>query len=266
MNILPLSPHDVPVLAALQPAGWPDILPALEFYTQSSFCFPLKAVVDNRIAGIGTGIVHGDTGWLGHIIVHPGYRNQGVGGAVTQAVMTTLQAKGCTTLYLVATDLGAPVYAKAGFETEAQYLFFKDIAPADDRYANEYTTPFCVEHKRHLAELDRLVSGEDRMVQLERCLEGCQVYQRGNAPEGFYLPALGEGLIVAATPAAGTALMKLRLATHSQAAFPEDNVVASRMLYDQGYKEFRTAKRMRLGKKRSWQPENLYNRIAGNIG
>jgi len=265
MTILPLSRQDLGALGDLQPEGWPDILPFIDFYTQSSFCFPHKVMIDNRIAGIGTGIVHGRTGWLGHIIVSPDFRNRGIGRAITQTLTDTLYARGCTTLCLVATDLGAPVYARVGFEVETEYLFFKDILP-EPSVPDEYIVPYRGGYLSQLAALDRLVSGEDRMMEIERSLEECRLYRVGDTLEGFYLPSLGEGLIIAATPAAGLALTKLRLSNHSTAAFPVDNLNAAQFLHAKGYKEFRTAKRMRLGEKLHWQPENLYSRIGGNIG
>jgi len=265
MTILPLSRQDLSLLGDLQPEGWPDILPFLDFYTQSAFCFPLKVMIDNRITAMGTGIVHGQTGWLGHIIVSPAYRNRGIGKAVTQALIDVLQAQRCTTLYLVATDLGAPVYAKAGFETETEYLFFKDVVTETDP-VDRHIVPFAGEHEAQIVALDRHISGEDRTMELSRGFEGCQVYLAGSTLEGFYLPGLGEGLIVAATPTAGVALMKLRLSAFNHAAFPVDNVQATQYLYALGHKEIRRAKRMRLGEERPWHPAGLYNRIAGNIG
>jgi GNAT superfamily N-acetyltransferase len=265
MTILPLSHRDLGALGELQPEGWPDILPFMDFYTQSLFCFPHKVVIDNRIAGIGTGIVHGQTGWLGHIIVSPKHRNQGLGRIITQTLIDTLHNKGCTTLYLVATVFGESVYLKTGFETETEYLFFKDIS-RHQHLPDDQIVTFRSEHLGQLAVLDRELSGEERMMEIERCVEDGYVYLAGRTLEGFYLPALGEGLIVAATPTAGLALMKLRLSNHDNAVFPVDNLHASQHLYTQGYKEFRRARRMRLGEKRPWQPAALYNRIAGNIG
>ncbi|HET6539573.1 MAG TPA: N-acetyltransferase, partial [Chryseolinea sp.] len=49
---------DLDLIPELQPVGWGDITPSLSFYTKSSFCFPIKVVVDGEIAGIGTAIIH----------------------------------------------------------------------------------------------------------------------------------------------------------------------------------------------------------------
>lgn len=265
MDIIALTRNDLVHIPELQPPDWSDILPFIDFYTRSACCFPFKAVIDGRMAGIGTAIAHGETGWLGHIIVHPGFRNRGIGGAITQHLVDVLHARGCATLYLVATDLGAPVYERAGFETETEYLFFKEIKPGRKPAAG-LIVPFRKEHWRPLIEMDRQVSGEDRTVHIASCLDDAQVYMQGDRLEGFYLPALGDGLIVAATSQAGLACMDLRLQAKDSAIFPADNTAAARFLQAQGYTVHRRARRMRLGATRPWQPEALYNRIGGNLG
>ena len=92
------------------------------------------------------------------------------------------------------------------------------------------------------------------------------VYQQNNIVEGFYLQGFGEGLIIANTSTAGNELMKFRLATKEHAAFPVDNIVATEFMHQNNFKEFRRAKRMRLGAKRALQPTGIYNRIGGNLG
>jgi len=265
MTILPLLRQDLDSVSSLQPEGWPDILPFMDHYTQSSYCIPYKVVMAGHMVGIGTGIVHGAVGWLGHIIVSPTSRNQGIGRMITQTLVDALQGQGCTTLYLVATDLGAPVYAKLGFETETEYLFFKDIVP-DLLRPDPHVVNYRPEHFAQIVALDRRVSGEDRMIELEPHLQDGLIYEVGDTVEGVYLPTLGEGMIVAITPSAGIGLTKRRRALSSSVVFPIDNVHATQYWYSLGYKECRRAKRMRLGKARPWQPENLYGRIAGNIG
>ncbi|MBL0009542.1 MAG: GNAT family N-acetyltransferase [Saprospiraceae bacterium] len=109
-------------------------MPAIQFYITSDFCFPIKVSIDHKIAGTGTAIIHHDVAWLAHIIVHPDFRNQGIGKLITESLVKMAHAKSCDTLYLLATELGEPVYRKIGFETETEYLFFKGEKPIDIRY------------------------------------------------------------------------------------------------------------------------------------
>ena len=125
MEIQDLKQSEVGLLIDLQPQGWRDISPIFDFYSKSAFCFPVKATIDNKIVGIGTTVIHNDIAWLAHIIVHHDNRNKGIGQLITQTLVDSSKAKKCHTIYLIATDLGAPVYEKIGFETETEYLFFR---------------------------------------------------------------------------------------------------------------------------------------------
>lgn len=267
MTIENLNESDINLLNELQPSGWGPILPAHEFYTANTdFCFSIRVDNNNKIVGIGTSIIHNDVAWLAHIIVHAENRNQGIGRLITQSLINNSQTKNCDTIYLIATDLGAPVYKKVGFEIETNYLFFKDIKVNESWVISNRIIPFQPHHKVLIAEIDKLISGEDRLFHLEKHFQDGFVYQNNDIIEGFYLPTFGEGLILAKTKNSGIELMKMRFINHDTASFPIDNIDALDFLYKYGYKEFKTAKRMRLGKHRDWTPSNIFNRIGGNIG
>jgi len=257
--------NDICLLIDLQPSGWNDILPIFEFYTKSSFCFPLKATIGNKIVGIGTAVVHDTIGWLAHIIVHPFHRNKGIGQFITRSLVDLLHAKRCETIYLIATDLGAHVYEKVGFETETEYLIFKDLKKDNHWTTSRNIKLYTDNLKEQVAHLDQMVSGENRLVHLADYLQGAYVYKKDDIVEGFYLPAFGEGLIIANSRSAGLGLMKLRLAVKEDAAFPEDNIIAADFMHNQK-NTFVKVRRMRLGKKRKVLFSNIYNRIGGNIG
>ena len=97
-------------------------------------------------------------------------------------------------------------------------------------------------------------------------LRGAYVFLTDGQVEGFYLPSFGDGLITATTPKAGTELMKIRLGIMDNATFPIDNRAAAEFMHNKNFLEYRTAKRMRLGKQRAWEPANIYNRVGGNLG
>jgi GNAT superfamily N-acetyltransferase len=266
VKIEPLSHADLIHLPELQPEGWYDIRPTHAFYMSVDFCFPVKITIDGRIAGIGTGIIHGDVAWLGHIIVHPDFRNRGLGGIITKALVDEMHTRHCKTIYLIATELGEPVYRKLGFEIETEYVFFKDLAKMTDWYAAPEVVPYNPSHKDQIASIDKLVSGEDRMFHLERFLATGFVHITDSVLNGFYLPDFGDGSIIATTLSAGLDLMRLRLAAKDNASFPIDNVDALQFMHDNNFQEFRKAKRMRLGPERELNLQFIYNRIGGNVG
>lgn len=266
MEIQSLSHTDIPSLTDLLPPGWETIIPTLLLYTRSDDSFPIKVTIDHKIVGIGSTTIHSGTAWLAHIIVHPEYRNQSIGKLITQALIDISHAHSCDTIYLLATDLGEPVYKKAGFETEIEYLYFKGIPTPATSLQSEHILPFHNDFRQQLSAIDHQVSGEDRMILLAPYLSDAFVYVTDNALQGFYLPTLGDGLIAATTPSAGQALMSLRLTTKDFAAFPADNVIATATMHQYHFTQLRREKRMRLGKAREWQPANLYNRIGGHLG
>jgi GNAT superfamily N-acetyltransferase len=264
MHLTPLLPQDLGYINALKPNDWADIQPIHQYYLNSPYCFPIKVVENDKLLGIGTTILHGDTAWLAHIIVHPEARGRGLGRMITEALVARAHTEGRETVLLIATDLGAPVYAKVGFVVETEYLFFKEL-PLFMGGIDEAIVPFSEGFADAVLRLDREIAAEDRRWHLEPHLSAGFAYRAGTAVEGFYLPTWGDGLILAGNPTAGVALMQLRLTTKDHANFPLENVHA-RAFMEQFATHYRTAKRMRLGPARAWRPENFYNRVGGNLG
>lgn len=266
MQVSAFKHTDLDLLPDLQPDGWGDITPGFDFYTKSSFCFPIKIVSDNKIVGIGTTIIHHEVAWLAHIIVHNEHRKKGIGKLITETLVDSLQSKNCETIYLLATDLGAPVYEKCGFETETEYLFFKDIKSENGLEIPAGIAPYTEKFKEQIESIDKITSGEERMFHLEDHLQNGFVHSEDGIVSGFYLPTFGDGLIIATNTSTGLELLKFHLNSNEKLVFPKDNSAATNYLYERGYKETVTGKRMRLGKKRAVNLKNIYNRIGGNLG
>ena len=129
MNIEPLTKKDLDQLAPLQPQGWSDIKPALQFYLANPFCHAVKIGTSKRVTGIGSGIVFGRTAWLAHIIVDPEFRGKGLAHKIVSHLLEKLTALQCESVSLIATDMGYPVYEKAGFKKQTDYVFLKKEAP-----------------------------------------------------------------------------------------------------------------------------------------
>ncbi|MDR2920857.1 MAG: GNAT family N-acetyltransferase [Tannerella sp.] len=266
MEITAVKRDDVPVLSPLQPNGWVDIRPVFDFYIDSSFCFPIKVVTDHSIVGLGVVIIHNDVAWLAHVIVHPDYRCRGIGLQIVRTLIGIIKDNGCSTTYLIATDLGEPVYKKVGFITETTYLVHKDIVALKDRAISDQIHRYKDKYREQLLGLDRKTSGEDRMMHLEEHLISGRVYLCNDRVEGYYLPTLGEGLIIAETEKAGIELLKLHLQYNNRVVIPQENLVARKFLEETGVGEVKAIKRMRLGEERKVLFANIYNRIGGNVG
>lgn len=252
-------------LSGLQPDGWVDIVPQFDFYTKSSFCFPVKVEMDDEIIGVGVTIVHSDVAWLAHIIVHPDYRCRGIGQLITQSLIDIAENHKCSTIYLVATELGEFVYRKKGFSIETEYHVYKNVTKQDWQISS-IIRPYQGEFKKHFVTFDKNISGEDRMMHLEKYLANSLVYHNHDNIEGYYLPTLGEGLIIADSENAGIELLKLHLSSNNGVVIPKENIVARAFLQEIGFEEIKIIHRMRLGENRTVLFSNIYNRIGGKIG
>ena len=267
MHIEPLEHTDLPAVSRLQPAGWSDILPAHTFYLASSFCRPIKVVVGDEIVGIGTGISHGNTGWLAHVITHQNHRRKGFGRAVVDHLVAFLSNSGCESISLVATDEGLALYSKVGFEQQTQYVFLLRSEQIDDtRLSDDRVRGYQPGDEARLLSIDRSISGEERGRLLVDKIAGAQVYEDRGVVAGFYLPELGEGLVMADTVDAGTALMDVRIQNVNAAVLPIANTHGIEFLTNTGFRESKRSTRMVWGKQYPWKPDRLYNRIAGNLG
>lgn len=239
-------------------------MPYLEFYIKSRFCFSVKYVADGRIVGTGSAILHRDTAWLAHIIVEKEQRGNGIGTSITDALIRSIDQRQYKTILLIATELGEQVYKKLGFEKEMEYVYLID--GQTEFHKSDRIRPFDSSRTNAILELDKTVSGEERKGILEPHLENAQVIYKGEGVEGFYMPALGEGLIIADSPEAGIELMKLKYTQIKRAAIPAPNRPGLEFLVQSGFKERQRGSRMWLGKKLYWRPEKLFARIGGNLG
>lgn len=266
MQIDSFTSNDIPFLTLLQPEGWHDIVPVYRFYNTSSFCYPIKITIANEIVGVGTTILHNNVAWLAHIIVHPDYRNRGIGKLITQALIDAIDSRVCKTIYLIATALGEPVYEKIGFEIETEYLFYNNVQPINNYIPSSNILPYNQIFHDQILHMDQYVSGENRMFHFEQYLSNACLYVDNNRVEGYYIPDFQEGLIIATSSKAGIELMTSRLMTKENVVFPIDNIEAIAFMRIQGLEPFKTAKRMRLGEIRTVAYSKIYNRIAGSIG
>jgi GNAT superfamily N-acetyltransferase len=266
MNVKIFEKEDIPDLARLQPKDWQDITPNFIFYTSNPFCYPLKFVDNATIIAIGTVIMHREVAWLGHIIVLETHRGKGIGKMVTQHLVDKALALGASSIQLIATELGEPVYRKIGFVEHTEYYFFKDIKILSAIFEFRHIQPFNNIYLTSLLAMDAEITGENRIEHILPHLDRAFVYVLNDELLGYYLPTLGDGHIIAKHESAGLSLLRMHLNNHERLVLPKDNDVVIHFLYSLGYKECRIAKRMSFGKPVQVKYDCMYNRIGGNVG
>jgi N-acetylglutamate synthase-like GNAT family acetyltransferase len=264
MEIRKLSTLDIELVKALQPDDWSDITPYFQYYLLQPQCHPFVFRENGRTIGIGNINICNGQAWLSHIIVRTECRNQGKGGAITEALLDECKKHHCRQVHLVATAMGEPVYRKLGFKPVCQYLFLK----AESFIYKESETLQAINQDDEAAilALDHEVTGEDRAYLFKEKMRGFAV-KTNNKIRGFYLPEIWDGPVIARDPEAGISLLALHLKEKKFVVLPEKNEAAIKFLYDNGAKEFHTpGMRMVFGNELSWKPENIYGRIAGAFG
>lgn len=266
MVIAAIDATDLDDITSLQEEGWSDIRLAFTRYIEEPFSLPIKIAIDKQLAGVGAVIVHRDVAWLGHIIVQKEHRGKGLGKIITETLVNLANEQGCETIYLLATALGAPVYEKVGFVTETEYNIFTNIDLSTEATESGNILSYNENFKQEIVVLDKITSAEDRLFYLEKFLKDSYLYINKNKVEGYYIPTLENGPIIAKTQDAGLALVKLHLKTHKQLIFPKENDLLVDFLHDKGYTPTSSCKRMRFGKWKATKMAYIYNRIAGYLG
>lgn len=265
MTIESVIAGDLDEISSLRPEGWPDIRPWFEFYLSSSACHSFKVVEGGHILGTGTVIVFGASAWFAHVIVREECRGRGLGSLMVSHLLSYCSSSAISTVSLIATEMGFPVYKKAGFRTVSEYRIFtrrETLALPGDLPVSRFDGQF----RGGLLALDFRAAGEDRSSVLERYLSDAYICAAGNTCRGFYLPSLGEGLIIADDEEAGLALMKLKYSSQCRAALPSENISGMRFLEQNGFELSGQGTRMICGQDVGWKPKMIYSRIAGNMG
>jgi GNAT superfamily N-acetyltransferase len=262
-----LEMGDIPGLEWFAPEEWHIDLDAVLLQHFGRPYFHGRVAADERgVVAVGQGIVTGDAGWVGNIIVRPEARRRGLGSRLTQDLIERLRTAGCRTLLLVATGSGEPVYLRLGFRRTGEYVFLRvpRLPPPPAGSLRRLRPPDGDE----VLKLDRLATGESRAELLGPHFgTGWGHVAASGSLDGYFLPSLGAGLVAASLPAAGLDLLAFKHAFFpGDAVVPAANTWALRFLAAHGAEETSRAPRMALGDDLAWRPEWVFARGAGYCG
>lgn len=113
---------------------------------------------------------------------------------------------------------------------------------------------------------DKNVSGENRSKNIIEHLEKAMIFIKKEEIQGYFMPTLGEGHILASNETVGIELLRLRLNTHENIIIPVNNISAKKFISDNKYDVYYKAKRMSIGENINSNLSNIYARIGGNMG
>lgn len=244
----------------------PRVLDQLRFLRARELGEVFVADIEGEPVGASACIAFNGTGWIGAVGVVPEARNQGIGGALTDAAVEWLRNAGADPVLLQATALGRPVYERLGFVAEGEYVMLSgpalphDIAPPRGIRGGR---PGDLES---VLGLDRRATGEDREDLLRAVWPGgALVALDGDVLIGFHATsgAGPGGAIVATDATAGVALIDAARAMFApgdhMAPVPHSNRACRRALRERGYREATRTTRMRLGARVDWHEREVFS-------
>jgi GNAT superfamily N-acetyltransferase len=266
-EILPFDISFLNQLEELPPAEWQSN--AYQLFLDNEWqpwFFPFQALEDGRLVGFGMFFLFDEFAWLGWILVHQEYRHKGIGTAITNYLIDKSTEQGAKGFILTATEMGKPIYEKLGFTTTSYYRFFNLPEMFEPKLERQFIRKAIRNDLSGILELDYLATGEKRSMLIENNLDDCWIHEDKKI-DGFFMPGLGNGFIVASTDKAGIALLNLRCSDNKKViVVPEQNKFAINYLLENNFTEGYKIPRMTLGKEPQWQPGMIFNRASGYCG
>jgi predicted N-acetyltransferase YhbS len=276
-----------PTIRAMTPA---DVTPAAEMIRQGEWGdrsvflgwavrYPpsnlFVAEDDGRIVGTGIATANGPVGWVGTIFVAPDRRREGLGGALTRAVIGDLESRGCRTLVLIATDAGRPLYERLGFEVQARHAFFRASGLPPGQADDEAIRRFEPKMLSEIVELDRLATGENRAALLENLANPDSarvVVGADRSVDAFLIRAPWGGVsLMARDPDHAIRLLDWRRrqsgADHPvYAGLPDTDDSRRARLQEEGWTLTGSGARMIRGEPVDWRPDWIWGHFNGALG
>lgn len=130
---------------ALEPDGW----------------FALEEA--GTLVALGGAVAFGRLAWLGLIVVEPGRQRRGLGDAVARAAVDWAHGRGCSTICLIATPAGIPLYRRLGFVPDGDsHELSGEPRPLPSGGEAPAVQPWTPEDTPEAASLDAPAFGADR--------------------------------------------------------------------------------------------------------
>jgi len=230
-----------------------------------------------RALGVGFGLGLGQTAWLGHLVVRPEARGQGLGTRLFTELLEKVKQAGRWPIYLTATEMGAPLYAKFGFVLDGGLTRWEipensqvKVDESWSRHPDIQVLKIKEEDLPEIAEFDALRFGDNRgeLLALFYRLypENGRLARRSDGQLAGYVlgGTLGLGPFVADADAAGPLFaealtMPLEGRPPRSFTFLDANTQAAELCQRAGLVSTRTWVRMRLGEGCQPKDETIFN-------
>jgi hypothetical protein len=202
-------------------------------------------------------------------------RRQGLGRAMTDAACARIDAAGCATQALIASEYGKPLYEKMGFRVDGWYQVMKapplEAAPTPPRGTT--LRPMRPGDIDRVGRMDRRATGEDRRVLLGSLAEGGWLLEAGDELLGFLVSITpGSAALVAPDPQDAACLLDLlrhlgeSRAKAIRAAVVRGNEAGQALLEERGWSPTVAEPRMLRGESIEWEPGLIWGLLGFAFG
>jgi len=268
---------DLPAAMALkEAAGWNQTEQdwRLLIELQPGGCFALET--EGRVVATATAYCYGrELAWIGMVLALPEFRGRGFGSRVFQASVEFCEQRGVRCVKLDATDMGRPLYERAGFVGEYEVERWGGTAPSSPAAAHDGCVELTDARLQSLLAGDTTAFGTSRaelLCALRRHSEWAACLERAGSPVACALARPGSkaryfGPCVAQDATDAHTLLGAFFARHAgQAVFvdvPASNAAARSLLRGYGLEVRRTLLRMYRGPNdRPGEPSRIFG-LAG---
>jgi GNAT superfamily N-acetyltransferase len=280
LNLRDATGADLAAIGALRRSvGWDALDWALRAALESpSGRFVVVEAGEGDLVGSGSGMVYGDLGFVGNMVVAEPHRRRGIGSVILTEIVDHLRRAGCRRLELYATADGRRLYRRHGFELVGPSALahvprasapvsggvrIGSAEPADFDELAAYDAPRFGGDRREL--LARWLSDDERPVRIARDA-GAIVGYAWLRPDGERV-----GPLVAERPAVAGDLLADAFAAMPGAArlrlnLPEANRAGAAWLLRLGVALEPWDGRMALGPPIPRQDHAIYANVVGALG
>jgi predicted N-acetyltransferase YhbS len=256
--------------------GWGERREYLEWMLATSGIQTLVGLRDGSVVATGMASIHGDVGWVGSIFVDRTMRSQGYGRALTEAAIERIDAAGCRTQALIASEFGKPLYDSMGFRVDAQYqiLEAEPIAAAPAPPPGRILRPMTPADIQGVCALDRRATGEDRRALIASLAGSGWVLDSGQGElRGFLVSILADSATVIAPDIDDAAILLEQLrwlgrgrTKTVKAAVPDVHQDGCRGIESRGWSPTFQTPRMLRGPAIDWDPTLIWGILSFGFG
>ena len=229
--IRPFQLSDLEPAAALAPHRRPELLAHLRWCLYTPYAEAFVHQHEGALRGFVTSLSFAGSATLRELVAAPATSD--ILHELLHFILEHHTRHGRTSVVYSAPQHQQATLEAAGFQPRETLLLFQGghfIQATHEEV--ELITPA---HTLGLLHLDRQVSGQDRAPLLLEHRFAAQAWMQDGKVEGYLLPTLGRGLVVANTPTVGLELQRWLLPHQHEVLVPATNTAACEHLKERGY-------------------------------